>query len=337
MIATLLALNLVFSMGNLADRESRYFPGSYYNQTMQKQLLRRVLIRWPGPNRLLEVWRETDLNPSQRVTLLLGGAAFHNPLLLPAYIEGVSSPNTRVRQAAVFGYRNLIADLPPNVSSGINDEERRALEGEMRAVLATLRANSLTEMWAAALLANENVLLPGYRGVVLTRQPAACLNSLDTLVQPEDLKLIATAYHLSEKMGTRITLLKLIEGLSLRTFLEIQQGANSRWGPKDYQEGLALLDDWLYSWEVEECGLNPNRVLARSFSEMGAPGINPLARESCPIWLGVIDKGKPSWWALASRRLYECGAPPTKLSILLPTSDEAKKRRNSLLRWYGIK
>ncbi len=338
MIATLLALNLVFSMSHLSESESKYFPGSYYNETMRQQLHNRVLTRWSGPNTLFEVWQTaTHLNPRMRVTLLLGGAAFHNPLLLPAYIKEMSNSDTRARQAAAYGYRDLIGDRLPNVSSGITPNEAQALEGEMRAVMASLRANTLTEMWAAALLNNEGILLPEYRGVILKRRPIDCLNSLDVLVQPEDLKLLATTYRLSRRMGTRISLLKLIEGISLRKFLVLPQGSAAKWGPKDYEKGLSNLDRWLDHWEIALCGLHTESVLTISFREMGINNVNPLGAKSCPVWLGILNKGDPGWWGLASRRLYECGSPPARISILQPTSEDATKRRDSLLKWNGLR
>ncbi len=338
MIATLLALNLVFYMGNLGDKESQYFPGTYYNETTREQLHRKVLTKWPAVNTLLEVSQNRkNLSPRRRVTLLLGGAAFHNPLLLPAYISAISHSEMRVRQAAAFGYRDLIADRFPDVSSGITAPERRGLEGEMRAVLATLRANTLTEMWAASLLSNENILLPGYRGLVFKRRPIDCLNSLDVLVQAEDLQLLATTYNLSQHLGTRLNLLRLIEGLSLQRFMEIPQGEHAKWGPRDYEEGFAALDSWLHSSEVRKCGLQPETVLTNSFTQMGAAGIDPLSKRSCGVWLGILDKGDPKWWGLATRRLYECGSPPANIPILKTANEVEMKRRNAILKWNGVK
>lgn len=50
---------------------------------------------WPGPTELMRLWREGELTEEQRVALLLGGAAHHDPMMLPAYREALVSESLK--------------------------------------------------------------------------------------------------------------------------------------------------------------------------------------------------------------------------------------------------
>ena len=155
----LLAVNL--SSGLFRAPELQYFPSDYFNQSAAAQIRGRVLNNWPGPSRLVEIWETEELPPYRRATLLIGGAAFHDPQMLPIYREAVFSKDLRVAQAAVWGYRNLIGDLPPGLSGEIPDDARRLLAGEIDAVIAATRRGTLVQMWLASALATEGKDLPG--------------------------------------------------------------------------------------------------------------------------------------------------------------------------------
>jgi hypothetical protein len=328
-------LQLSLSASFLSFGEVRYFPGSYYDAHSHSRLHRRVMERWPGPAALLELWRTGELDEKQRVALLLGGAAYHDPALLPLYYEAISSESPRLRQAAAYGYRDLLADRLPNVRMGVDDNAVRQLRREMRAMRWTLRRQPLVAMWLQAALTTEDIDLPGYRGASLPRGATECFRSVDRLMKPEDLELLIRAYRSSKKLSNRIALMRLIEGLTLSVFVEKPQGERKGWGPEIHETGLERLDGWLAEWVDGRCRISYNRMVSENMARLGAKRADPLHPETCHIWEAILRGPNTAWWSLSARRLYECGGPWRELSVLQAESDTNRENRDQLLRWYG--
>lgn len=319
----------------LAADELQWFPGDYFDRYARASLQRKVLSGWPGPTELLRRWRSGALAEDERLGVLLGGAAFHDPELLPLYREAVSSPSQRLRQAAVYGYRDLIADRLPDVRGGVDDHAAEALDDEMAWVASTLRRRSLIEVWLQAALVHEGASLPGWDAVTLQRAPADCLLALERLVAVGDLDLLATAYRLSGDVGLRIGLVKLIESLSLSRFIDIPEGGRRGWGPLVYEQAFAGLDAALQRWGRGGCAVDGTGVLHERLASMGVTGVDPLAPAACVLWVNVLDKGDPQWWMLAARQLYACGGPFVELSALDAGSERNAALRRDLLQWFG--
>jgi hypothetical protein len=191
----------------------------------------------------------------------------------------------------------------------------------------------MVAMWLQAALQAEGVVIPGYRGVVLRRNPADCLRSVERLMAPEDLGLLIVAYQISGDLNNRITLLKLVEALTLKRFIVKPMGPRQGWGPEVYQRAFEELDAWL----GESCRHDFQELVSGSFAVMGAPRIDPLEVESCPVWQRVLLVGDPGWWAVASRRLYECGGPWVELSVLQSDSETNRQRREWLVGWFQLR
>jgi hypothetical protein len=283
------------------------------------------------------MWYEGGLKENQRVALLLGAAAHHDASMLELYLEAVVSDSPRLRQAAAYGYRDLIGDGLPNVARGVDDDAAQRLAAEIGAVQSTLGSHSLVEMWLHAALHDEERSLPGYRGILQRRPSDACFRAVERLMGPEDLEALITAYRVSEDLANRIPLLRLIEALTLNQFIVMPIGDRKGWGAEVYQDGVHLLDVWLVEQADQRCDLDYGPVVSASLSKMGAIGVNPLDPEACGVWGLVLSQGDPRWWATASRRLYECGGPWRELSVLQASSDENRSLRNSLMKWYGLR
>jgi hypothetical protein len=102
LLTTLLAVSATTASMFSIDA-MKWFPGDYFERAVRAPLERQVLTGWPGPDRLLEIWQTVELSDEQRVSLLIGGAAYHDPVLLPAYHGAVLSDSPRLREAAVDG------------------------------------------------------------------------------------------------------------------------------------------------------------------------------------------------------------------------------------------
>jgi len=329
-----LILQLSVSTVVVTTNEVSYFPGSYYDQEVHTRLQRRVMETWPGPSGVLALWRSGELDEEQKVAVLLGSAAFHSPKLYPLYSEALSSSSPRLRQAGLYGYRDLIADVRPNVRGGVNDEVARLVEREIQMLRWTSHIQPLVAMWLQSLVASEGLDLPGYRGASLVRLPVHCLRAVERLMTEDDLALLIRAYRTTGSPETRFSLLRLIEALTFNRFVDIPRGPRAAWGDEVFQSALNRFDAWLEYWVDRRCRISSWRMVREGLEKLGARGVNPTSRDACFVWQLVLRADYPGWWAVAARRLYECGGPWRQLSVLQAQSPANKEARESLLKWY---
>ncbi|TFG39954.1 MAG: hypothetical protein E4H44_01100 [Candidatus Aminicenantes bacterium] len=312
----------------------RWFPGDYFDSRVKSVFQSEVMESWPGPSQLMALWREGGLDEPAQVSLLLGGAVFHDPVLLPAYREAVLSPSQRVRQAAVYGYRDLLGDSLPRVSGGVSEEDAALLGEEMDWVMRTLAEASLFEMWMQALLVHEDTGLSGWHGVTLQRTPGACSQALDRLVGVEDLPLLLQAYDITRDFSIRVNLLKLVEAVTLSRFIIMPTDEKAGWGRHVFTTAMDALEGARRGWPRDGCTVNGEAVLSQNLRTMGVSGLDPLSSDGCGVWLGILDRGFPQWWMLSSRQLYACGGPWVEMSALAPERDPGPEQRKMLLQWF---
>jgi hypothetical protein len=312
-----------------------YFPDSYFHSHVRERFQRQVKASWPGPTELMRLWRETELSGEQRVALLLGGAVYHDPVMLPAYREALRSDSQRLRQAAIYGYHDFLGDIPPNVKVTIDEQILNAYANEMRWMHQTLRRHSLLEMWLQSALVQEGGSLPGYVGVRLTRPAGECFRAAERLVDIGDLDLLVAAYELSQGRTNRIAILRLIETVSLSRFFIMPQGNKTGWNMAVIQESaLQSLERNIRRWQRDGCVVDGDAVLRQNLRSRGAMVADPLDSEGCHLWLAVLRQEAPRWWPLAARRLYACGGPWVELSVLQSDSERNRDRRDELIKWY---
>ena len=327
---------LVLASVVLQPVEVRYFPGSYFDSSERVQLQARAMESWPGPSALAEAWRSGDLTTEQRIAILLAAPVHRDPSLLPLYREAIQARSPRLRQAAAYGYHDLIGDRLPDVRSGVGDGAAQRLASEMDLLAETLRRHPPVAIWLQAALQSEGRSLPSFAGVTPQRTVADCLKAVDTLMTFDDLDLLVQAYQLSERRATRIALMRLIEGLTLSRFVPRSVGSTKAWGPEVYDRGLRELDAAIARWQSDGCAVDATRVLAASFAAMGVELEDPRSPGACVFWQNVLWAGDSGWWALAARQLYACGGPWRELSVLQPESDVMRERRLDLLRWFRL-
>jgi hypothetical protein len=313
-----------------------WFPGGYFDSRVKAVLQAEVMNSWPGPSQLLQLWDSGQLEAEDQVSLLLGGAVFHDPVLLPAYRDAVTSPSQRVRQAAVYGFRDLIGDSMPDVGGGISDADAALLGEEMEWVAQTLDSRTLLEMWLQSLLAVEKSGFPGWSGVILRRQPDACIRAIERMADTHDLNLLLEAYDLTQDFGTRVNLLKIIEAVTLSRFIIMPEGSHKKgWGRQVFVTAMGGLESARRRWTAGSCAVQGEAVLKQNLEAMGVAGLDPFAEEGCQVWVNVLERGFPRWWMLAARRLYACGGPWVEFSVLSPDGPRDQERRNRLLQWFG--
>lgn len=318
--------------------EVRFFPGSYFDTVARFPVQARALRSWPGPADLSRMWFGDELDDHSRVVLLLGAAAFHDPGLLPVYRDAVERPSQRVRQAAAWGYRDLIGDRLPDLRRPVDDRTARLLSGEIEAVEASLRRQPLTAFWLQALLAVEERSLPGYAGVVLQRGRGDALRALDRLVEPADLTLLVLAYQASDRDETRIGIVQLVEGLALEKFVDKPTGQSAGWGTRTYRRAMEAFEEWVDRHAGPGCRVDEAEALRSQLAVLGLPGVeDPFGAEACVAWQQVLLHGLQAWWSTAAAQLYRCGGPPAHVSILRVDDDAARRAREQVLELYGLR
>jgi len=316
--------------------EVTHFPGDFFDTTAKPNLQRRAMERWPGSEQIVELWTSGVLEHRQKVAILLGASASHDPVLLPLYRDAVTSPNLRLRMAAAYGYRDLLGDALPNVAAGIDERSSHQLAGEIDAVGRTLREHSLTEFWLSAALAGEGRSMPGWRGVVMRRSSGICLNAVEKVVVFEDFAALATAYRITERPSTRAGLMRLLEAVTLQRFYVKPKDSTTGWGLRNMNEAVKATDQFLDYWVDRRCVSDVSVILKSSLATMGAHGVDPFGPDSWELWLRVLKQGTPGWRMMASRRLYELGGRWSNLSMFQSESEAQTKIRDGLYGWYRL-
>jgi hypothetical protein len=336
MMGAVILIQAAVSTAVVSSDEIRFFPGSYFERRARADLQRTAMDRWPGPSGLIRLWDSGELGEEDRVALLLGAAAHHDPRLLRLYRAAVTSDSQRLRQAGAYGYHDLLGDRRPNVSRGVDDAASERLSAEIRAVYWTLRRQSLVELWLQALLANEELGLPGYEGVVPERAATDCLSAIDRVMASEDLQLLITAYQISQTRQHRIGLMRLIEGMTLSRFITKPQGDRAVWGQEVYDRALGELDASIERWTSRRCRIGFRRVVSANLERLGALGVDPLHPDACYVWGQILLLEEPAWWAIAARQLYSCGGRWSSLSVLQADSAGNRARRDALIKWHRL-
>ncbi|MGD8440737.1 MAG: hypothetical protein PVG53_09390, partial [Holophagae bacterium] len=317
--------------------EVGHFPGSFFDTRAKQPLQRRAMESWPGPAQLVERWRTGELNRKEQMAVLLGASASHDPQLLPVYRDAIESDDARLRMAAAYGYRELIADGLLMVAGGVGDADARALAGEMDAVAATLRERPLVELWLQAALANEGASMPGWRGVVLKRPVGLCLRALEEIVIFDDVELLATAYRSARGRDLRLGLVELLEAVTLQRFFFKPKDPSRGWGMRQVNEAFDATDAYLEDWLDRRCVTDPGVLLSSSLAALGVPGIDPWSPEAYVVWQQVLVKGPPPWQMMAARRLYEYGGRWQPLPASRAESPAGTEARRQLIDWYRLR
>jgi len=316
--------------------EVSHFPGYFFDTEAKPTLQRRAMERWPDPAQIVGLWNSGELVHREKMAILLGASASHDPVLLPLYREALEAAHPRLRMAAAYGYRDLLGDALPNVSSGVDLRSGQQLAGEITVVAQTLRERTLTEFWLAAALAGEGQSMPGWRGVVMRRGSGICLNAVEKVVVFEDFDVLARAYRITERPGTKAGLLQLLEAITLQQFYVKPNDSTSGWGRKNMEEAFDAADQFLDLWIDQRCVSDVSPILEASLATMGAHGVDPFGPDSWELWLRVLKQGTPGWRMMASRRLYELGGRWSSLSMFQSESESQIKVRDGLVLWYRL-
>ena len=102
------------------------------------------------------------------------------------------------------------------------------------------------------------------------------LRAVERVLAFEDFHYLATAYRRAQGTDTRVSLIRLLEAITLREFLVMPSDSRAGWGSKHINEALEAADAYVDYWIDVRCTTDPNVILAASMNAMGVRGVQPL-------------------------------------------------------------
>ncbi len=336
MIGGCLVLAVVMGAGTvpIPDSVSR-FPDPSYWPGMGAQQVRMMLAAvqadaglemrsaGPGPHQLMARWRAGSLNAAERVAVLLGGPAFHDPVLLPAYAEALRSPTLRERQAAAVGLAWLLGEPSPDpraVAAQPDTVENLAVVAER--VARACRRRTLLGVWADSYLAASG--LPHRPGMTLGRRPEECLRAIAAIAQPDDLDELVALWPLIAERHQQYALVPTFAIVTLRRFEPAPPpGSRVTQGGWLTEAGAQAVDGFVRRL----CNTPDGEALVRAAVARLA-GVPESGLDTPAPWLAVLRLRLPSMWAVPLERLTAFGAP----AVHFDRSNPAAKRNEAAVR-----
>jgi hypothetical protein len=314
-----IALAVVLGAGTVPIPESvqrfpdpAYWPGSGVQQVgnmleaIADQAGALMRTSGPGPQQLLARWKTGRLNAAERVSVLLAGGTFHNPVLLPIYPEAMRSTVLRERRAAAVGLAWLIGERPPDPTA-IQDTPQvwSEMAAAADAVTRTAQRYSLVQMWVRSLLVAKGEPRPG--GLVLRRTAQQCLAAIREIAEPDDVNDLIALWPLLDRQE-QLSLLKTLEIITVQRFSEVAVNPRAPTGPWLDDIAIARVDDWVRgacrTMNGASFALRAIRSTCRSDEARSEEPTVLL----CPL---AIDF--PSMWPVPAELLTAFGAPAVNL------------------------
>jgi hypothetical protein len=256
----------------------------------------------PGPQQLAARWEAGRLNAAERVAVLLAGAGYHDPALLPVYAEALRSPVVRERQAAAVGLHWLLG-LPPPAPSVMVESSHGwdELAGLASRLAEACRTKTLLSIWVDSYLAAIGEPLQG--SLTLKMPPEVCLAAIRELAEPEDLGELLALWPLLASDQDRFGLLRTIEMVTLQRLVDAPLGPRAPSGESYLKAGVSMVDGWVAGLCHSIDGEGYMRATLRRF------GLLDNGKPSPRTWLRILMFKYPSIWPIAIERLSDLGAP----------------------------
>ena len=284
----------------------------------------------PGPQQLAARYLANGLDEQQRVAVLLGGAFFRDPALLPAYAAAARSEVLRERQAAAVGLAWLLGERPPPPGALVDRPGTwRRLGNAVEALVAATRTRTLVAIWADSYL--EAVKQPRRPGLVLLREPMACLQAIRQLAQPEDVnEIIALWPQVADRDG-RVMLMGVLEMITLQQFEPRPQGPRAPSGQFLVNSGLQQAESWVH-WL---CRSIDGRVLVRINVTNNIFDDGAGATTVVP-WLRLLMTDLSFAWHVAAEAAVEFGAPAVSLTRSGMQTEANRQALGAVLEYFPV-
>jgi|YNPBryunderm2012_1023409.scaffolds.fasta_scaffold11490_2 hypothetical protein len=290
--------------------DASYWPGAGLQQVsnmlaeIQRDSEQEMRSHGPGPQQLAARWARGGLSERDQLALLLGGASYHHPSLLPVYAQALRSPSLTVRQAAAVGLAWLLGDRPAAPQSIPDTAETwQRLGAFADALVEASRTRSLVGIWIDSYLHGSGLLRPA--GLVLAREPSRCLEAIDEIATPGDLPELLALWPLLPAPRDRYAVLRTLERIMVARLVAAPAGPRRSWGTWVYESGAEIVDTFVAQrcstvdgWEVAR-----RNAIAVARHDDGCGGCRPEP------WLKLLEVSYPPVWALALEVLPAFGAP----------------------------
>ncbi len=314
--------------------DSSFWPGVGRQRTanmlatIRSEVGRQLRTAGPGPQQLAARFLQGQLSSDEKVTVLLAGADFHHPALLPLYAAALRSSVLRERMAALIGLHWFLGEPAGDATALAADSP--AWEGAAKLadrLVAAMRERTLVELWADSYLAAADLAQAG--DLVLPRTPRHCLEAIREIATPADLDTLVALWPLLAEQTDRYHLMATIEMVSLQKFVEIFKSPRGGWGSMYYDASARRVDDWVGS----RCGPVDGEALVR-WKVREAAGEGELGELGG--WLALLRAGYPPVWPTVADGLLAFGAPAVSFNRQRPDDPENENAVRELREYFPL-
>jgi len=280
----------------------------------------------PGPQQLAARWKAGGLTPQERVLVLLAGATYHDPALLPAIADGLRSAEFRERQAATVGLAWLWGLGLPDPTA-LADDRR---EGENQARVVDLLVHETRRRTLVSILAGSYLVASGQQGagsrLVLRLSAGECLGAIRQIATPEDLNEVVALWPLLSSTADRTLALTTIEMLTLQQFLVMPKGPRVVSTGLEMTSALQQVDSWVGSQCTSVDGVRLLRAALAGATT--STGRHMAGAEAC---LEFFKRSQPPAWPTLAAYLEAFGAPSVDLDRRRPDNPRNKETMRKVI------
>jgi hypothetical protein len=257
----------------------------------------------PGPAQLLARWRSRRLSPDERMVALLAGATYHDPVLLPIYLDAFDSPLLRERQAAVVGLAWLLGEPSPDPTHlSLDMPVWRSARAFTSDLIRATAERSLVRVWIDSYLGAMGLpVMSGHGGI--GRSPAECLGAIAAIAQPEDLGDLFALWPLLDASG-QAAMVHILEVVSVQRFRDVPRGPRAPTGPWIEAAAAERVDGWVRNacHSVNGLGVAMHNIARLADAMDAPPGVVGTA-------LAALSNDDPAAWPVAAELLVPFGGP----------------------------
>lgn len=285
----------------------------------------------PGPGQMAARWRSGKLTPDERVAILLTGASFHDPVLLPAYRDAADSKDEREKKAALVGLGWLFGESAIWLRPQDDRPEYWAeVAKTVDQLIAATRERTLVAIWADSYLGA--IGMPTRPGLTFTRKADRCLDAIRELATPADLDELVALWPQVSDLRHRNHLRRTIEMITFRSFESpSSEGPRAPTGTWQVRAAVDATDAWVSGL----CGTRRGDLVAAPPAEPGVEGAVALGGEAGP-WIRVVNLEIPSLWPVAVERLSAYGAPAVSLNRMNFDDPRNREAIRKVRRYFPI-
>lgn len=308
-----------------------YWPGrrsqqvSHMLEAIRSEAGTALRTSGPGPQQLAARWRAGTLSQEERVAVLLAGATYHDPALLPAYADALRSSDFRERQAAMVGVSWFLGLPAPDPTSLADDRAQSEAQARLVDLLvAETRSQSLVSILLDSYVASVGG--PAGPGLALRLRPDVCLRAIREIAGPEDLREVVALWPLLATESDRRAFLGTVEMLTLQNHFAAPKDPKAASTKDRWMAALRQVDAWVGAQCSSVDGV---RVLRATLAAVAKSSGREMSQaEAC---YEVYKMKHPPAWPTLAAYVEAFGAPAVELDRQRPDNPKNEETMGKMM------